>query len=79
MSAGTKIVFAAAVMTAAMAVAFTPAHAAVAQYPYCYIDYDGMRSCGFQTLQQCLQVRIGTGMCVNNPYYTGSQTKPRPR
>lgn len=74
MSAGIKLIFA-----AAMAIATSPAYAAVAQYPYCYIDYDGMRSCGFRNLQECLQVRIGTGMCVVNPYYSGSQAKPRPR
>ena len=82
MPPGTKIILATAVkliFAATVAVVVTPASATVAQYPYCYIDYDGMRSCGFRSLQDCLQIRVGTGMCVVNPYYTGSQAKPRPR
>lgn len=71
MSAGTKLIFA-----AIMAAVLTPSNAAVAQYPYCYIDYDGLRSCSFRTLQECYQIRVGTGMCVDNPYY-GTTRKPR--
>lgn len=50
-----------------------PASASPSAYPYCYIDYDGLRSCSFRTLQECYSIRVGTGMCVTNPYYAGSK------
>ncbi|MGV3633229.1 MAG: DUF3551 domain-containing protein [Pseudorhodoplanes sp.] len=53
----------------ALALAALPASAAGSPYPYCYIDYDGLRSCSFRTLQDCYRIRVGTGMCVTNPYY----------
>lgn len=53
----------------AMASSVSPAPAAGSPYPYCYIDYDGLRSCGFRTLQDCYRIRVGTGMCVSNPYF----------
>ena len=66
-------------MFAVFAIALTatvpaaPASAAGSPYAYCYIDYDGLRSCSFRTLQDCYRVRVGTGMCVDNPYYVGSK------
>lgn len=71
------IAFAAA-MTVSSAVA-SAAFAAVSPFPYCYIDYDGLRSCSFRTLQECYQVRVGTGMCVSNPYYGTTQRGLRVR
>jgi hypothetical protein len=58
-------------VAAALGLGLAPATAAGSPYPYCYIDYDGMRSCSFRTLQQCYSIRVGTGMCVDNPYYVG--------
>ena len=58
----------------ATALAVAPASAAPSPYPYCYIDYDGLRSCSFRTLQDCYRVRVGTGMCVTNPYF-GSKAR----
>lgn len=58
----------------ALALSASPTRAAGTTYPYCYIDYDGLRSCSFRTLQDCYRIRVGTGMCVTNPYY-GSKTR----
>ncbi len=45
--------------------------------PYCLIDRDGVRSCGFRNLQECLEVRIGVDMCVVNPYYNAPPPRSR--
>jgi hypothetical protein len=60
-----------------------PASAEI-EYPWCIIQggRDGTMSCGFVSFEQCLQTRIGTDMCVQNPRYTGPSTPPsrrRPR
>jgi hypothetical protein len=49
-----------------------PASAEV-EYPWCRIagGRDGSLSCGFVSHAQCMQVRIGTDMCVQNPRYPG--------
>jgi hypothetical protein len=49
-----------------------PAVAAV-EYPWCRIagGRDGSLSCGFVSYGQCMQVRVGTDMCVQNPRYPG--------
>jgi hypothetical protein len=41
------------------------------EYPWCIIagGRDGSMSCGFVSFEQCLQTRIGTDMCVQNPRY----------
>jgi hypothetical protein len=41
------------------------------EYPWCRIagGRDGSLSCGFVSYQQCMRVRVGTDMCVQNPRY----------
>ncbi|MET0278553.1 MAG: DUF3551 domain-containing protein, partial [Pseudorhodoplanes sp.] len=56
-----------------------PADAALVQYPYCIIYRDGLRSCGFRNLQECVQVRVGADMCVVNPFYPDPQSRQKRR
>lgn len=50
-----------------------PASAEI-EYPWCIIagGRSGTLSCGFVSFEQCLQTRIGTDMCVQNPRYQAS-------
>lgn len=58
-----------------------PASAEV-NYPWCVITSgrdDGVMSCGFVSFAQCMQTRVGSEMCVQNPRYQGplpEQSKP---
>ena len=69
----------AAIAVAALLPGIVPAAAEV-EYPWCVIagGRDGTMSCGFVSFEQCLQTRIGTDMCVQNPRYQGSAS-PAPR
>ena len=47
-------------------------------YPWCIMTGGrdgGSMSCGYVSLAQCQQTRVGTDMCVPNPRYQG----PAPR
>lgn len=48
-------------------------------YPWCLImgGNDGSWNCGFVTLEQCRQTRIGRDMCVPNPRYSPNQKPVR--
>jgi hypothetical protein len=54
--------------------ATTPSFASV-EYPWCIITGGGRgggaMSCGYVSFAQCMQTRIGTDMCVENPRYFG--------
>ena len=52
-----------------------PATAATSPYQFCLVYSDGLRSCSYRTLEQCLQYRIGTRMCVDNPYYVAPKSR----
>lgn len=61
------------VAAAFLAGAGTPAKAEV-NYPWCVITSgrdDGVMSCGFVSFAQCMQTRVGSEMCVQNPRYQG--------
>ena len=63
----------AAVVGATLASAVLPA-AAAPEYPWCVITGGrdgGTMSCGFVSFAQCMQTRVGTDMCVQNPRYPG--------
>jgi hypothetical protein len=50
-------------------------------YPWCVITgglSEGVMSCGFVSYEQCMQTRIGTEMCVQNPRYQ-APASPAPR
>jgi hypothetical protein len=75
---------AAALVVAAACLADAAPASAEIEYPWCIIQggRDGTMSCGFVSFEQCLQTRIGTDMCVQNPRYTGPSAPPsrrRPR
>jgi hypothetical protein len=57
-----------------------PASAEV-NYPWCVIyggeNDGGAMNCGFVSLAQCQQTRVGTDMCVPNPLYRGPSPAPR--
>jgi hypothetical protein len=80
-SKGQSEMFPAARLTMALAMMFAAASpsAAGSPFPYCYIDYDGLRSCSFRTLQDCYRIRVGTGMCVTNPLFGVAPSKPQRR
>jgi Protein of unknown function (DUF3551) len=55
-------------------------------YPWCVVSsaYEGGQNCGFSTLDQCMETRIGIGgFCVQNTQYrpaispTPASKKPR--
>jgi hypothetical protein len=61
-------------------VGLRPASAEV-NYPWCVITggtSEGVMSCGFVSLAQCQQTRVGVEMCVPNPRYQGPAS-PAPR
>ena len=48
-------------------------------YPWCVITSglsEGVMSCGFVSYAQCMQTRIGTEMCVQNPRYQAPPPPP---
>jgi hypothetical protein len=48
-------------------------------YPWCVITggtSEGVMSCGFVSLAQCMQTRVGVEMCVPNPLYQGPSAPP---
>lgn len=60
-----------AVMLAGLLASAAPASAEI-EYPYCIITggrSEGVMSCGYTSLAQCMATRIGTDMCVSNPRY----------
>lgn len=69
-----KILAIAAVVGASLLTGATPSSASV-EYPWCIITGGGrgggVMSCGYVSFAQCMQTRIGTDMCVQNPRYTG--------
>jgi hypothetical protein len=67
-------------MAAALFTEVRPASAEI-EYPWCIIQggRDGTMSCGFVSFEQCLQTRIGTDMCVQNPRYQGPPAAPTRR
>ncbi len=79
-----KAAFAIAILGAALIGDGDKASAEV-NYPWCVITSglsEGVMSCGFVSYQQCMQTRVGTEMCVQNPRYQGPPPAParsRPR
>jgi hypothetical protein len=72
----------ATVIATLAAVPLFAAPASAVEYPYCIINggmSEGSMSCGYQSLAQCMQTRVGTDMCVLNPRYPGPQQRPRGR
>jgi hypothetical protein len=68
-----KILAIAAFVGATLLTGATPSSASV-EYPWCIITGGrdgGVMSCGYVSYAQCMQTRIGTDMCVQNPRYTG--------
>jgi hypothetical protein len=55
--------------SAAAAILIPPEPAAAEQYGFCRLDYDsGMRSCAFETLDQCVSAIAGRGgSCFRSP------------
>lgn len=51
--------------------------AADVNYPWCLITggRSGVMSCGYISYAQCMQTRIGTEMCVENPRYRSSPVR----
>ena len=71
-----KLLTFAALVGATLLTGSMPASAEV-NYPWCVITGGrdgGVYSCGFVSFAQCMQTRVGTEMCVQNPRYQG----PRP-
>lgn len=63
----------AAVIGATLMSGVTPS-SAEREYPWCVITGGkdgGVMSCGFVSFAQCMQTRVGTDMCVQNPRYRG--------
>jgi hypothetical protein len=79
--ASTRAAAAIAIAVAALLPSAAPASAEV-NYPWCVITSgrdDGVMSCGFVSYAQCMQTRVGTEMCVQNPRYQGPPTEqPQP-
>ena len=78
-----KILAVAAVVGATLLSGTIPSSAEV-NYPWCIItggESEGVMSCGYVSLAQCMQTRVGTDMCVPNPRYQPgtSPARPRPR
>ncbi|HWV44324.1 DUF3551 domain-containing protein [Pseudorhodoplanes sp.] len=70
-----KFLALAAVTAATLVSGVTPSSAAP-EYPWCVITGGrdgGVMNCGFVSFQQCMQTRVGTDMCVQNPRYRGPQ------
>jgi hypothetical protein len=68
-----KMLAAAALTAAVLFTGATPSSASV-EYPWCVITGGrdgGVMSCGFVSYSQCMQTRVGTDMCVQNPRYAG--------
>ena len=50
--------------------------------PWCIVTggtSEGVMSCGYFSLAQCMQTRVGTDQCVPNPRYQGSAAPARER
>ncbi len=61
----------AALIGATLMTGVSPSSAEV-NYPWCVITSGrdgGVYSCGFVSFNQCMQTRVGTEMCVQNPRY----------
>lgn len=51
-------------------------------YPWCIITggtAEGAYSCGYVSFEQCQATRLGTDMCVINPFYQPSTQGNAPR
>jgi hypothetical protein len=78
-----KIAAMSAILGASLLASASQASAEV-NYPWCIItggESEGVMSCGYVSLAQCMQTRVGTDMCVPNPRYQPgtSPARPRPR
>ena len=65
----------AALIGATLLTGVAPAAAEV-NYPWCVITSGrdgGVYSCGFVSFNQCMQTRVGTEMCVQNPRYRAAR------
>jgi hypothetical protein len=75
-----KFLAVAALVGATLLPGTTPASAEI-EYPWCIIYGSGRAggalSCGFVTYAQCMQTRVGTDMCVENPRYQPRQAPRR--
>jgi hypothetical protein len=72
-----KILAVAAVIGATLLTGVTPSSASV-EYPWCVMTGGrdgGVMSCGFVSFAQCMQTRVGTDMCVQNPRYQGPRVR----
>ena len=57
----------------------TGSASAEVNYPWCIITggtSEGVMSCGYLSLAQCQQTRVGTDMCVPNPRYQAGSAAP---
>lgn len=71
--------FAFAALAAATLLSGAMPAAAEINYPWCVIyggRSNGTMSCGFVSYAQCMQTRVATDMCVQNPRY---EPRPAPR
>jgi Protein of unknown function (DUF3551) len=61
-----------AIAAAALAAAtfwYTAEPASAKNYEYCRVDSSGTRSCGFDTIEQCLAMISGNGgTCTRDPF-----------
>ena len=76
-----KIAMAALLLSAGSMLCPAPASAEV-EYPYCIINggmSEGSMSCGYVSLAQCMQTRVGTDMCVVNPRYQAAAPRRKVR
>jgi hypothetical protein len=76
-----KIAIAALLLAAGSLLCPAPASAEV-EYPYCIINggmSEGSMSCGYVSLAQCMQTRVGTDMCVVNPRYQANPQRRKAR
>jgi hypothetical protein len=68
---GLSTIAAAALAAAAFWCTAEPASAK--NYEYCRIDSSGTRSCGFDTMEQCVAMMSGRGgTCTRDPFLTDS-------
>lgn len=67
---------------------YTAEPASAKNYEYCRVDSSGTRSCGFDTMEQCLAMISGNGgTCTRDPfladtresYASASKRQSRPR
>jgi hypothetical protein len=69
----------AAVLTAGLCFGATASEAAYGDSPWCFVrgGEDAYWDCQYQTFQACLQVRIGTGFCNENPSSPSPAVQPQ--